>query len=1048
MKTNKQTLDFISSSMDDEQKKVFSKILDIGSEKFAEDFFSLIRSKTPLIYLTCNEEKRLLQYLDLFGKSRATDIFIWDVSRGLRDFASPDTALLLSGVGSGEGDIETLDEEQVLDFILQKAEKESHIKTSNSGSIFLLLDYHRYLDGHEDCSPVVERKLKNIFLSNSNISVILVGPKYVTTPSLDSYLTLLDFPYPSKKEIINEVDTIANHIKAKIPHINRGLDQKKEDIIKACSGLTMQDVSASLAQSLVRTREFDIPTIVQYKKQLIQKKGILEYVDSKLNFNDVGGLGPLIEWFKNRKIAMSDEAVSKHVDTVRGTLLTGTPGTGKSLIAKAVASEYNFPLLKLDFGSLFGSLVGESENNLREAIRLAEAMAPCVSEDTEIDVCDGRTFTIKEILESNENDLSTMSFDAENMKIVKDKIVAVIKQPVKKEMIQIDSWFGSVKTTLDHKLFVNKDGEIRQISAKDISPGDLLLVAKKLKRDINPLSLWDIFDGDARFFGKDIWKNNLCNINKKLLASRKYKKSFYVKLKEVKVKECLPESIALGHGGFAMSNCKINFDLFSIYYLLGMIDSDGFISKKSNRIGFVNTNKNLHKTFKNLIKKVFYINPICTENKCEAKDSKLIGLSECPNFKKCYTTYLCNKVIKSILVKAKNSLFSQDEDIISAYLSGYFDGDGCITVDKRNQPRMIFCSKRHSSWKVIRKCLHCIGILTPGLQSGHNVTVSSNEDVVLLSKKLKISHKDKIKKLKIIHRKNSSQRHRGYKIGKLLKSERILYGKRMVDLNVPSSYVSDVENKDKIVSLDKIAKISKSFSSKSKINNFCNSDFLGVEVFSKKAIGIHDCYDLMIKNNHNFFANGILSKNCILWCDEIEKGTAGTGSSNETDGGTTARVMQTLLTWMQEKTSQVFIIGTANNHEKIAPEFMRRFDEIWFVDNPSFIGRKQIFEIQFKSREIDYLKIDLDELVSMTNGYNGDEIRKIVNESLLDSIKDKIKMNTDLVKKHINLIKPLSSKKTNELAKIKEWAISNCRIANTLDPKENVLNKKYSDIVT
>ena len=102
--------------------------------------------------------------------------------------------------------------------------------------------------------------------------------------------------------------------------------------------------------------------------------------------------------------------------------------------------------------------------------------------------------------------------------------------------------------------------------------------------------------------------------------------------------------------------------------------------------------------------------------------------------------------------------------------------------------------------------------------------------------------------------------------------------------------------------------------------------------------------------------------------------------------------MQYLLTWMQEKTAPVFLIGTANNHEALAPEFLRRFDEIWFVDNPSNVGRKQIFEIQFKSRDIDYSSFDLDLLVEQTDRYNGDEIRRIVNEALLVGILSKAKV--------------------------------------------------------
>lgn len=558
-----ETLDFISSYMNDFQKEAFDELLSTSEKEFTVDIFSIVRANTPLVYISCKEEKRLIQYFIKFNEARSTELYAWDIHKGLRDLQNPVENITLSQAGSEETDIEALDEEGILDYIIQKSEKENNIKTKNGGSIFLLLDYHRYL-GNEDCSPILERKLKNIFLCNSKITVFLVGPSYVATESLEDYIKLIDFPFPTEKEIYKELEKIYKNMNTKLPKLKLSIESKKEDIIKACRGMTMQDVSAALSQSLVRKRDFDINTIIQTKKQIIKKGGLLEFIDPTVTFNDVGGLDPLVKWFKNRKIAMSDVAIEKKVDTVRGSLLLGSPGTGKSLIAKAVAAEYGFPCLKLDFGSLFGSLVGESESNLRAVIKLVESISPCV-----------------------------------------------------------------------------------------------------------------------------------------------------------------------------------------------------------------------------------------------------------------------------------------------------------------------------------------------------------------------------------------------------------------------------------------------------------------------------------------------------LWVDELEKGTSGSSSSGTTDGGTTARVMQTLLTWMQEKTSPVFIVGTANNHGAIAPELLRRFDEVWFVDNPSIIGREQIFEIQFKSRNIDYSKFDIGKLVLMTDGYNGDEIRRIVNESLLSSLSLNKELAEDMIVEQIKDLVPLSKKKSEEIKEIKKWAAMNCRIANSIDVKNSINNQiNYNEIET
>lgn len=371
-----ETLKFIASSMNSDQKDAFNELLLTVDQEFTVDMFSKIRAKTPLVYLTCKEEKRMLQYFGQFNKTRSSELFVWDAHRGLKDFQDPDSVITLSESGDDD-DAEILDEEQVLDFIIKKAEKENQIKTKTNGSIFLLLDYHRYL-GDEDCAPVLERKLKNIFLASSKITVFLVGPSYVATEALEDYIKLLDFPFPSDKEINKEIDKVADNVQVKIPKIKEKLKSSREDIVKACSGMTMQDVSAALSQSLVRRRDFDVNTIIQTKKQAIQKGGLLEFIEPKVTLDDVGGLDPLVNWFMNRKIALSDVATENKVDTPRGALLLGIAGCGKSLIAKGVASAWGYPLLKLDFGALFGSLVGESENNLRAVIKLAESIAPCI----------------------------------------------------------------------------------------------------------------------------------------------------------------------------------------------------------------------------------------------------------------------------------------------------------------------------------------------------------------------------------------------------------------------------------------------------------------------------------------------------------------------------------------------------------------------------------------------------------------------------------------------------------------------------------------------
>jgi SpoVK/Ycf46/Vps4 family AAA+-type ATPase len=118
--------------------------------------------------------------------------------------------------------------------------------------------------------------------------------------------------------------------------------------------------------------------VIQEKTQIIRKTGILDYYHSSESFKDVGGLGNLIDWFKARAPVFSGTLRYTGLPQPKGVLLVGVPGCGKSLSAKALAGAWGVPLVRLDVGSIFGSLVGSSEANLRQAIQTAEAVSPCI----------------------------------------------------------------------------------------------------------------------------------------------------------------------------------------------------------------------------------------------------------------------------------------------------------------------------------------------------------------------------------------------------------------------------------------------------------------------------------------------------------------------------------------------------------------------------------------------------------------------------------------------------------------------------------------------
>lgn len=118
--------------------------------------------------------------------------------------------------------------------------------------------------------------------------------------------------------------------------------------------------------------------IIRCRKEIIEQSGCLEYLEPSIDINDVGGLELLKEWLAIRKKSYGEEAKKRGIPTPKGILLTGVPGCGKSLTAKAIASTWGFPLVRFDIGAAFGSRVGQSEGNIRQALKVAEAASPCV----------------------------------------------------------------------------------------------------------------------------------------------------------------------------------------------------------------------------------------------------------------------------------------------------------------------------------------------------------------------------------------------------------------------------------------------------------------------------------------------------------------------------------------------------------------------------------------------------------------------------------------------------------------------------------------------
>lgn len=211
-------------------------------------------------------------------------------------------------------------------------------------------------------------------------TTVIIVSTYIRLPQeLDKYASYLDITFPSDEEIKELIDW---HVE-----VNEYKESFKEGdtekLMPSLKGLTCFEIDRMLDMAMssngTLTAE-DQSMILQHKKQMVKKSGLLELVDTPASLDSIGGMDALKSYLQRKEKVIKNlgEAMSKGVAVPKGIFIVGMPGCGKSLCAKASAALFNTPLLKMDMGSMMGKYVGESEGNLRRAIQIAEAAAPCV----------------------------------------------------------------------------------------------------------------------------------------------------------------------------------------------------------------------------------------------------------------------------------------------------------------------------------------------------------------------------------------------------------------------------------------------------------------------------------------------------------------------------------------------------------------------------------------------------------------------------------------------------------------------------------------------
>lgn len=319
------------------------------------------------LFVITHEEARLVREIIGIAENNPSNpitVHEWDLQNGLVYRAGP-TELTHP--------LNTKDVSELLNYI------QSY---KHHNSIFILKDFHLHFD-----NKMTIRLLRNSCnaLKRMGNMIVFVGHKYAVPGELQKEIQLLDYDLPDTAAIKERLNFIKESCNNELKTQNRSPIEIEQSVvegaIEAAKGMTDHEVENAFALALTSEGKFNnqfVEAVFQEKIAQLKKSGLLTYMEPNISFDNVGGMQGLKNWLSSRKKAYSKYARDYNLPMPKGMLLASVPGTGKSLICKAIAKEFDCPLFSLDIGSIFDSLVGNSEKNMREMIKTVESIGKCV----------------------------------------------------------------------------------------------------------------------------------------------------------------------------------------------------------------------------------------------------------------------------------------------------------------------------------------------------------------------------------------------------------------------------------------------------------------------------------------------------------------------------------------------------------------------------------------------------------------------------------------------------------------------------------------------
>jgi hypothetical protein len=318
----------------------------------------LIRSRYGLIWLRTSERDRTESLLKHVADSLNLSLFVWTPSEGMYRSGMDDPMY-------GTSDLKTA---------------LAQLKVSRVGAIYCFHGVGPFVR-----DPVMKAKFADVIkgFTRTEGALIVTGNDVDIPAESRPHAAVVSIPSPDIEEFRDLVKDIYRDLKSRMPVSIDLTSQSMNVLLRNLKGLTSMEAEKILTKAMVedgRLDAEDIKTVIDEKKSIVEREGLLEFIPAERNFADIADLSTLKAWLARRKAVMTDPqgACRFGLPFPKGILLLGVPGSGKSLCAKAVAMEWALPLLKMDPSRLYNKYIGESEKNYRRAMDTAERLSPVV----------------------------------------------------------------------------------------------------------------------------------------------------------------------------------------------------------------------------------------------------------------------------------------------------------------------------------------------------------------------------------------------------------------------------------------------------------------------------------------------------------------------------------------------------------------------------------------------------------------------------------------------------------------------------------------------